>query len=60
MDEQVKKNDPDQIADPAPEQDPPLEHYVPRPKWQLACAWVALVLFLIFVAVWYYGIAHKY
>lgn len=60
MDEQVKKNDPDRIADPAPEQDQPLERYVPRPKWQLACAWVALVLFLIFVAVWYYGIAHKY
>ena len=46
--------------DPAPDQEPPLEHYIPRPRWQLVCAWVALVLFLIFVAMWYYGIAHKY
>ena len=34
--------------------------YTPRPKWQIALAWVALVVFLIGVALYYWHIAYKY
>jgi len=34
--------------------------YTPRPKWQIALAWFALVLFLVCVALYYFHIAYKY
>lgn len=34
--------------------------YVPRPKWQLAIAWILVVLMVIGVAGYYYWIAHRY
>ncbi len=34
--------------------------YTPRPKWQIALAWLALVLFLAGVALYYLQIAYKY
>lgn len=34
------------------------ETYIPRPRWQVWGARIALVFVLIAVAVWYYGIAH--
>ena len=39
-------------AQPEPEL-PEQPHYVPRPKWQLCLAWLALAVFL-FVLVLYY------
>lgn len=40
------------------EEEKPL--YTPRPKWQIALAWFALILFLIGVALYYFQIAYKY
>ena len=34
--------------------------YIPRPKWQIVLAWVALIVFLIGVALYYFQIAYKY
>ncbi len=34
--------------------------YTPRPKWQIILAWVALVVFLVCVAFYYYNIMYKY
>lgn len=34
--------------------------YAPRPKWQVALAWVLLVLMIIGVAGYYYWIAYRY
>lgn len=34
--------------------------YKPRPKWQIAIAWVLLVLVIIGVAGWYYWIAFPF
>ena len=34
------------------------EPYVPRPKWQVAAAWVGLGIFL-FILVLYYGLMFK-
>ena len=34
------------------------EPYVPRPKWQVAAAWVGLVIFM-FILFLYYGLMFK-
>ncbi len=34
--------------------------YVPRPKWQLALAWVLLAIMVVGVCLYYYGIAFPY
>ena len=44
----------------APEIEPEKEPYVPRPKWQVAMAWIGLVIMAIGIALYYYYIATKY
>ena len=36
------------------------EKYVPRPKWQVAMAWIGLAIMVIGIALYYYYIATKY
>ena len=36
------------------------DKYVPRPKWQVALAWIGLAIMLIGIALYYYYIATKY
>ena len=36
------------------------EKYVPRPKWQVAMAWIGLAIMAIGIALYYYYIAKKY
>lgn len=36
------------------------EPYVPRPKYQIVLAWIAVAVMLVCVALSYYWIAHKY
>ncbi len=36
------------------------EKYVPRPKWQVAMAWIGLAIMAIGIALYYYYIATKY
>lgn len=33
------------------------EHYVPRPRWQIAAAWVGLAIVIAGVILYYYNIA---
>jgi|GEM_PF-3122569 hypothetical protein len=40
--------------------EPEQEKYVPRPKWQIAMAWIGLVIMAIGIALYYYYIATKY
>ena len=39
---------------------PEREKYVPRPKWQVAMAWIGLAIMVIGIALYYYYIATKY
>ena len=39
---------------------PEQEKYVPRPKWQVALAWIGLAIMVIGIALYYYYIATKY
>ena len=51
------------FMEPKNEQDLPeqeKEVYVPRPKWQVAMAWIGLVIMAIGIALYYYYIATKY
>lgn len=34
--------------------------YIPRPRWQIALAWVLLVVTLFAVGFYYYWIAYRY
>ncbi len=34
--------------------------YVPRPKWQVAMAWIGLAIMVIGIILYYYYIATKY
>ena len=43
-----------------PEIEPEKEVYVPRPKWQVAMAWIGLVIIVIGIILYYYYIATKY
>lgn len=36
------------------------EHYVPRPWWQIALAWVLLILTVLGVISYYYWIMYRY
>ncbi len=36
------------------------ESYVPRPRWQIVLAWIALVIVVAGVVLYYYQIMHKY
>ena len=51
----IERNDPE-----APELEPEQEVYVPRPKWQVAMAWIGLVIIVIGIILYYYYIATKY
>lgn len=35
------------------EQNEPQEGYTPRPKWQIAGAWIALILFVALLVMYY-------
>ncbi len=41
-------------------QRPDEEKYVPRPRWQVAMAWIGLVIIVIGILLYYYYIAMKY
>lgn len=36
------------------------EHYTPRPKWQIVLAWIALVIFVAGVVLYYVNIITPY
>lgn len=38
----------------------PTPRYVPRPRWQIALAWVLLIVMLFAVGFYYYWIAYRY
>ena len=44
----------------APELAPEQEPYVPRPKWQIAMAWIGLAIMIVGILLYYYYIATKY
>ena len=48
------------IPQETPEIEPEKEVYVPRPKWQVAMAWIGLVIIVIGIILYYYYIATKY
>ena len=48
------------IEQETPEIEPEKEIYVPRPKWQVALAWIGLVIMAIGIILYYYYIATKY
>ena len=53
MEPKIEQEAPEVLA---PEQ----EKYVPRPKWQVAMAWIGLAIMVIGIALYYYYIATKY
>ena len=42
------------LEEPAPE--PEQEPYVPRPKWQIAMAWIGVAIMIIGIILYYYHI----
>ena len=44
----------------APEIEPEKEPYVPRPKWQVAMAWIGIAIMVISILLYYYYIGTKY
>lgn len=48
----------EEVSEQTPAEEKP--KYVPRPKWQLALAWVLLAIMVVGVCLYYYGIAFPY
>ncbi len=38
----------------------PKERYVPRPKWQIAFAWILVAVMIVAIISYYYWIVHPY
>ena len=50
----------DQKNTPEAPQDPDQEKYVPRPRWQVAMAWIGLAIIVIGIILYYYYMVIKY
>ena len=65
MDIEVSIMDPiepktDLEAPDVPDVEPEKDVYVPRPKWQVAMAWIGIVIMVISILLYYYYIGTKY
>ena len=40
--------------------EPEAPSYVPRPRWQIVLAWIALAIFIVGVVLYYYNIMTPY
>ena len=52
--DQEKENQAQDLPETTPEETP---GYIPRPKWQIIGAWIALILFVFVLAYFYFDLA---